>query len=142
MTSPKLIQEFRPRYFIKIKGNTATFLWSSSPDTPLKSSVDLKVKRHLTEVLWLAKNMGCSVNKDIVVIHNLDVYNRLIIYAWVRSTLREPKAAKRLALLVMDINSWDALYWASRLRELYWNREGYSKRLKLAKAFKLFFGLE
>jgi len=86
--------------------------------------------------------MGCSVNKDIVVIHNLDVYNRLIIYAWVRSTLRDPKAAKRLALLVMDINSWDALYWASRLRELYWNREEYSKRLKLAKAFKLFFGLE
>ena len=142
MSSPKALQEFKPRYAVRLAGKTATFLWSSSPDAPLKSSVDLKVKSHVSEILWLAKNMGCPLNENLISVRNLDAYNRLIIYAWVRSTIKNPETAKRLASLVLDINSWDALYWASRLRELYWNREKYSRRLRLAKAFKLFFGLE
>lgn len=142
VSSPKLLQEFKPRYIVKLSAKTATFIWSSSPDAPLKSSVDLKVKSHLSEILWLAKNMGCRLEANTISVRNLDAYNRLIIYAWIRSTLKKPETAKKLASLVMDINSWDALYWASRLRELYWNREKYSKRLKLARAFKLFFDLE
>lgn len=142
MSSPKALQEFKPRYVVRLAGKTATFLWSSSPDATLKSSVDLKVKSHLSEILWLAKNMGCSSEDNMIFVRNLDAYNRLIIYAWIRSTVKKPETAKKLASLVLDINSWDALYWASRLRELYWNREKYSRRLRLAKAFKLFFGLE
>ncbi|MEM2459570.1 MAG: hypothetical protein QXG66_05010, partial [Candidatus Bathyarchaeia archaeon] len=62
--------------------------------------------------------------------------------ACVRPLMRKPEKIDELAQLVFEINSLDALYWASRFREVWWKHAKYRKILKVAKAFKLFFNLE
>jgi len=127
---------------VSIRGEVATFVWSSTPDNPSKSAVDLKVKMRPVEVLWLAEQLGCILRQRKVLASNLDIYNRLLIYACVRPTLKDAEKARSLASLVLELNSWDALYWASRFRELWWKHEKFMHLLKAAKAFKLFFGAE
>jgi len=135
-------QEARACYFVSFRGHVTTFLWSSTREQPLKSSVDLKVKMRPSEVLWLAESLGCLFERGKVFASNLDIYNRLLIYACVRPTVRSIDKARSLASLVPELNSWDALYWASRFRELWWKHEKYKRLLKAAKAFKLFFDLD
>ena len=121
-------------------GKTLTFIWTSTPNNPLKSSVDLKT-RQIPELPWLAKNIGCQIQNNRILIPNLDTYNRLLIYACVRLSLRNRIRVKELRKLVFELNNLDAHYWASRLRELWWRHEKYRPLLKTVKAFKLFFGL-
>jgi len=45
-------------------------------------------------------------------------------------------------MLVRGLADWDAHYWISRLRELWWEYRSYRSLLKAVKAFKLFFGLD
>jgi len=44
--------------------------------------------------------------------------------------------------LIKGMTGWDAHYWASHFRELWWENRRYRGLLKAVKAFKLFFGLE
>jgi len=142
MTRQITQQEAKVSYTLSFRGQITTFLWSSTPGKSLKSSVDLKVKTRPTEVLWLAENLGCLFGHRKVFPSSLDIYNRLLIYACVRPTVRSIEKARSLATLVLELNSWDALYWASRFRELWWKHENYRHLLKAAKAFRLFFDLE
>jgi len=135
-------QEPKVCYTISFRGEMTTFLWTAAPGKPLKSSVDLKVKMQPSEVMWLAENLGCLLGSGKVFASSLDIYNRLLIYACVRPTLKNLEKATSLAMLVLELNSWDALYWASRFRELWWKHEKYKRLLKAAKAFKLFFDME
>jgi hypothetical protein len=89
----------------------------------------------------LAENLGCSVEGSRISTSHLDFYNRLLVYACVRPTLKSVETIKSLAMLVLELNSWDALYWASRFRELWWEYGKYRHLSKAVKAFKLFFGL-
>ncbi|MEM3590471.1 MAG: hypothetical protein QW702_00010 [Candidatus Bathyarchaeia archaeon] len=41
-----------------------------------------------------------------------------------------------------ELTSWNAHYWMSRFRELWWEYRCYRGLLRVVKAFKLFFGLE
>ncbi|MEM3710057.1 MAG: hypothetical protein QXL46_04025 [Nitrososphaerales archaeon] len=130
------------RYLIKFHKSYTEFLWSSTPNNPIKGSVDLRVRFNPLELSWLASNLSCTIDNGSIIAPSLDIYNRLLIYASVRPTLRNNEKAKELALLVLDLNGWDAHYWASRFRELWWKYESYRCLLKVAKAFKLFFGLD
>jgi hypothetical protein len=134
-------QEAKVRYVVRLKDRRATFLWSSMPEKLLRSSVDLRVKIHPPEILPLAENLGCLLEDEKLFAPSLDVYNRLLIYACVRSTVKDIKKARDLATLVLDINDWDALYWASKFRELWWKHSKYRPLLKAIKAFKFFFDL-
>jgi hypothetical protein len=127
---------------IELKGDATTFIWSSTPKSPLKSSVDLKVKVPPSELLWLAEKLGCSTKGSRIIVSNLDIYNRLLVYACVRPLIKNIENVKDLTALVLELNNWDALYWASRFRELWWKHGNYKSLLKTAKAFKLFFGLD
>jgi hypothetical protein len=129
-------------YNVSFRGETATFLWSPNPEGSLRSSVDLKVKKCVPEIKWLARNLGCSSDQERVLTSNFDSYNRLLIYACVRPTLKNAQKASDLAIIAMNITSWDALYWASRFREIWWRNENYRSLIKSTKAFRLFFGLE
>ena len=127
-------------YFSIKLGKTLTFIWSSTPNTPLKGSVDLKI-RQIPELPLIAKNMGCQIQNGRIIIPDLDIYNRLLIYACVRISLRSRRKIKDLATLVFELGNLDAHYWASRFRELWWKHGKYRPLLNTAKAFKLFFGL-
>lgn len=120
---------------------TAIFLWSSSINNPVESSIDLKIKARSEELIWLAKSLNSPIKKNEIPLSNLDSYNRLLIYACVRPTVKNIEKARMLATLILEINSWDAFYWASRFRELWWEYKSYRRLLKVARAFKLFFGL-
>lgn len=126
---------------VKLKGKTATFLWSSAVENPLESSIDLKIKTRPTELLSLANNLRCPIEDGKIRFSSLDLYNRLLIYASVRPTLKSIEKAATLAMLVLELNSWDAFYWASRFRELWWEHKNHRQLFKAAKAFRLFFGL-
>jgi len=142
MSRQQTQQEAKTCYVVRLKGETATFIWSSTPENPLRSSMDLKVKTRPLEILWLAENLGCSFGDGKVSASSLDLYNRLLVYACVRPAVKNVEKVRSLAMLVLELNSWDALYWASRFRELWWRHEGYRCLLKSARAFKLFFDLE
>lgn len=129
-------------YVLKLRGSKATFTWSSLPSSKLKSSIDLKVKVNPSEIFWLAENFSCLCKNNIIYAPNLDAYNRLVIYACVRPSIKDVEKAKYLALQVVELNNWDAHYWASKFRELWWTHRKYKPLMKVAKSFKLFFNIE
>jgi len=137
-------EEFAKRPFIAVRyrGKTATFLWTSSPKTLLKSSVDLKVRIDWDELLWFARTLNLPCKKNLIVFPNLDAYNRVLIYACVRRYLKSPRKARKLAHLVLDFNSWEAFYWASSIREEWWMNRSVRKLYRVAKAFKVMFNLD
>ncbi|RLI36046.1 hypothetical protein DRO55_04275 [Candidatus Bathyarchaeota archaeon] len=134
--------ECKPYIAIRCRGGTATFLWASSPRDRLESSVDLKVKVDTEELMWLARTLNCRLDEDDIVFPSLDPYNRVLIYACVRKTIRSPRKARYLASLVLDLNSWEAFYWASTIREDWWLNRSVKRLYKVAKAFKILFNLE
>ncbi len=132
----------RPFIAARYRGKTATFLWTSTPETLLKSSVDLKVRIEWDELLWFAKILNLPLKGNLIIFPDLDIYNRVLIYACVRKFIRSPKIAKKLAYLVLDFNSWEAFYWASCIRENWWRHRSLRKLHRTAKAFKVMFELE
>jgi len=132
----------KPLYRIKAYNKTVKFTWSSNPGKPLKGSTDLKVKVSFGELFKLAKRMGCQVNGSEILPPNQDSYNRLLTYACVRVSLRKPTEVLRLADCIVEMNSWDAQYWASAFRKLWWSSPNYRSLRKAVKAFKLFFNID
>ncbi|MEM2787818.1 MAG: hypothetical protein QXJ58_06075 [Archaeoglobaceae archaeon] len=131
------------KYQIKLAKNTATFIWGSTPQTPLRSSVDLKAMINPKELLKLANEFNIPVEKNRLLVQNLEVYNRLLIYACVRPSLRKNiKSICKLEELVFGMTSWDAHYWASAFRELWWKHGKRSNLQNAIKAFKLFFEIK
>ncbi len=131
------------KYQIRLARNRATFIWGSTPQAPTKYSIDLKTKINPKELLLLAKEFNILVEENKILVQNLELYNRLLIYACVRPSLRESvESVRKLQEKIFDMTSWDAHYWASAFRELWWK---HGKRLKLqkaVKAFRLFFEIE
>ncbi|MGB9960570.1 MAG: hypothetical protein ACPLKQ_08690 [Candidatus Bathyarchaeales archaeon] len=131
------------KYQIRLARNRATFIWGSTPQAPTKYSIDLKTKINPKELLLLAKEFNIPVEENKILVQNLELYNRLLIYACVRPSLRESvESVRKLQEKIFDMTSWDAHYWASAFRELWWK---HGKRLKLqkaVKAFRLFFEIE
>lgn len=143
MKTQTLKQELlETRYQIKLTKNTATFIWGSTPGTPLKSSIDLKVRINPKELLMLAREFNTPFKEGRIFVQNLEVYNRLLIYACVRPSLRgNAESVYKLERLVCGMTSWDAHYWASAFREHWWKFGKTVKLHNIVKAFKFFFGL-
>ncbi|MCX8185270.1 MAG: hypothetical protein RMI56_01685 [Sulfolobales archaeon] len=130
-------------YQIKLAGNKATFIWGSTPQSPLKSSIDLVARIDPRELLLLAKELNIPVAKNKTLIQNLELYNRLLIYTCVRSSIRKNvESVRKLEERISNMTSWDAHYWASAFRELWWKHGKHSKLRSIVKAFKLFFEIK
>lgn len=128
------------KYQIKLAKNKATFIWGSTPQTPMKSSIDLKARINPKELLLLAKEFNIPAEKNKILVQNLELYNRLLIYACVRPSLRKNiESIRKLEEQIFDMTSWDAHYWASAFRELWWKHGKRAKLQKSIKAFRLFF---
>ena len=132
----------KPLYRIKANGKTIRFIWSSNPTRPLRGSTDLKSRVSFHELLKLAEEMGCQANGSEILLPNQDIYNRLLVYACVRNSLRKPSGVLRLADCVVEMSGWDALYWASAFRKLWWSSSNHRSLRKAVNAFKLFFNVE
>ncbi len=139
ITLGELIQT---KYQIKLTKNKATFTWSSTNLTPLKSSIDLKTKINPIELLLLAKEFNSSIDSGKIMVQNLEQYNRLLIYACVRPSLRRAESIRKLQAHIFGMTSWDAHYWASAFRELWWKKGKRAELRHLVKAFKLFFEID
>lgn len=131
----------KPVYVIKAHGRTVKFTWSSSPERPLKGSIDLRARVSFSELLGLARGVHCQVSGSEILPPNLDAYNRLLIYACVRPALKRPTEVLRLADCVAEMSGWDAHYWASAFRELWWSRRNHKGLREAVRAFKLFFNI-
>jgi len=130
------------RYQIKLSKNRATFTWSSNRLTSLKSSVDLKTRIDPRELTILAKSFGALVERDKIIIQDLEQYNRLLIYACVRTSLRRAENISKLQAQIFGMTTWDAHYWAAAFREQWWKKGKSSGLRRLVKAFKLFFEID
>jgi len=135
-------EQLETRYQIKLAKNQAIFIWSSTPQAPLKSSIDLKAKINPNELLLLAKEFGISIEKNKILVQNLELYNRLLIYACVRPSLRKIESIRRLEEQIFGMTSWDAHYWASAFREMWWKHGKRAKLQNVVRAFKLFFEIK
>ena len=129
-------------YVITFNGSKASFFWTSEPKKLVRALMDLQTKVSSRELLWLAENMSCIIRGKRIYAPSLDSYNRLIVYACVRPSLKDMEKAKHLAFQVLGMNSFDAHYWASKFREIWWNYERYRSLAKSVRAFKLFFNME
>jgi hypothetical protein len=142
MKATALEQILQTKYQIQLSKNKATFIWSSTPENPLESSIDLKTKINPYELLLLAKEFNCPVDDNRILIQNLEQYNRLLIYACVRPLLKNAESICKLQEKIFDMTSWDAHYWASAFRESWWKYGKHSELHRLIKAFILFFELK
>lgn len=134
---PKLIES---KYQIKLTRSQATFIWGSTPQVPLKSSIDLKVRINPKELFLLAREFNLPINENKILVLTLELYNRLLIYACVRPSLgKNFESIRKLEKQVFGMTSWDAHYWASAFRELWWKYGEHKKLRNTIKAFKLFF---
>jgi len=128
-------------FTVRLYQRSAAFYWSLCPAVK-GGNLDLKAKVPLRELRSLAKELGCEVAGSRIIAPDIDQYNRLIIYAAIRPTIASPAKAVELMWLIKGMTGWDAHYWASHFRELWWENRRYRGLLKAVKAFKLFFGLE
>uniref|UniRef100_A0A7C2P3G8 Uncharacterized protein n=1 Tax=candidate division WOR-3 bacterium TaxID=2052148 RepID=A0A7C2P3G8_UNCW3 len=142
MRATTLEEVLQTRYQIKLTRNKAIFIWSSTPQTPLKSSIDLKTKINPNELFLLAKEFKSPIDNDKILVQGLEQYNRLLIYACVRPSLKKIESISKLQAQIFDMTGWDAHYWASAFRELWWKKGKYAELRRLVKAFKLFFEIE
>ncbi|MEM3536258.1 MAG: hypothetical protein QXF44_00625 [Candidatus Bathyarchaeia archaeon] len=144
MKTTTLKQELsETKYQIKLAKNKATFIWGSTPQSPLKSSIDLKARINPKELLLLAKEFNIPVEENKILVQNLELYNRLLIYACVRPSLRKNfESIRKLEEQIFDMTSWDAHYWASAFRELWWKHGKRAELQNIVKAFKLFFEIK
>jgi len=138
-TSEQILQT---KYQIKLSKNKATFIWSSTPENPLKSSIDLKTKINPYELLLFAKEFNCPADDSRILVQNLEQYNRLLIYACVRALLKNAGSIRKLKEQILNMTSWDAHYWASAFRESWWKYGKHSELQRLIKAFILFFEIK
>jgi len=132
----------RPYIAIRYRGKTATFLWNFSSENMLKSSVDLKIQIEWNELVWLARALNCCIKENEIIFSNIDMYNRALLYACIRKTVRSPKKARHLAHLIFELNSWEVFYWASAIRENWWKNKNVKQLYRAAKAFKLLFNID
>lgn len=129
------------RYMISVRGRKARFIWSSTPNKPVKGSVDFTTRVDPSELLWMAEKLNCTVNGNRIMIKDIDSYNRLLLYSAVRSTIKDKLVAEDLAYLILNLSGYDAHYWASALRSVWWKYGDNRHVTRIAKAFKIFFNI-
>lgn len=118
--------------------------FSQSPlteTTKERGRLDLRARVERKELEDLAKELGCEVEGELIVPPTLDAYNSLTVYAAVRATLRSPPNIIRLLEVIRGLSSYDAQYWAGRLREEFWKTGRFNSLYRVAKAFKILYGV-
>lgn len=118
---------------VRLYRRTVAFTWLST--------CDLKAKVRAEELVRVARKLGIDVNSSTINVGDLDVYNRLLIFAAVRPRLRDAGRVHELTWLVRNLNGWEASYWASAFREAWWAGDKRRGILRVARSFMTLFEL-
>ena len=106
-----------------------------------RGRLDLRARVEPRELRKLARELGCQIDDLTIYPPSWDAYNSLTVYAAVRATLRSPSNIMQLLEVVRGLSSYDAQYWAGRLREEYWRTRKFNPLYRVAKAFKILYGV-
>jgi len=96
------------------------------------------------EFLSVAKALKCRISEKNkwITTNDPEAYQRLVVYAVVRATMRRNNASERLIRLVLSNDSYaDVLYWSSCFLQAYERYKSFLPLRRLARAFKLVFNL-
>ncbi len=129
----------------RVRVNRWYAYFSQSPigvDRKERDGLDLRARVDIREMKGIARELGCEVEGDLIIPQSLDAYNSLTVYAAVRATLRSPSKILRLLEVVRGLSSYDAQYWAGRIREEFWRTRRFNSTYRVAKAFKILYGVE
>ncbi len=106
-----------------------------------RGRLDLRARVEPRELKKLAKEFDCQIDDSTIYPQSWDAYNNLTVYAAVRATLRSPSNVMQLLEVVRGLSSYDAQYWAGRLREEFWRTRRFNSLYRVAKAFKILYGV-
>lgn len=119
-------------------------------------SPELEARCDPSELEILAKELGEGITlvreglktkstvpqpKLTIKTHEEDEYEKLMIYAAVRQSMRKPLAANKLKDAVKDLGAYEAHYWASIFKEIFTRTQKRIDLFKPAKAFKTLYHL-
>jgi len=79
--------------------------------------------------------------KLTIKVHEEDKYEKLMIYAVVRQSIRNPIIANRLKDLIKDLGAYEAHYWASIFKEIFSRTQKRVELFRPARAFKTLYHL-
>lgn len=117
---------------------------------------EVEARCDLSELEILAKELGEglifeekeSQTKSIVPqpkltikVNEEDKYERLMIYAAVRQSIRSPLIANRLKDVAKDLGAYEAHYWASIFKEIFSRTQKRIELFRPARAFKTLYHL-
>ncbi|MGQ9507538.1 MAG: hypothetical protein ACUVTB_06780, partial [Candidatus Bathycorpusculaceae bacterium] len=124
----------------RLDSSTVEFIHTSKFNTVSEGAKDLEAKVDWKELCSIAKTLGCVVSKDKVHAKSQSDYDKLLIFAAVRSTLKCKTAVSELSEVVLKLNGYDLNYWALQFKRAFWY-EDHSQVTRVAKAFTVLFGL-
>ena len=127
----------------KVKGKTITLAYFHSlPNSKNFDVIARFNKAEFTTVLNMLtpKKASCS-DKDVVKIHSDEIYEKLLVYAVVRQTIRNPEKAIDLRGIIKELGLYETHFWASIFAETYRMTLNRRALYRPAKAFKILYGL-
>ena len=120
--------------------STVEFIHTSRFNSITEGAKDLEAKISWKELGFIGKRLGCKVSNDKVYAKNQSDYDRLLIFAAVRPTLKHHIKASDLSEVVLKLNGYDLNYWALQFKKAFWYEER-SQIARVAKSFSILFGL-
>lgn len=121
-----------------------------------KQSPEVQARCDPTELEILAKELaeGITFEKQeqktkssvpqpnkMIRVNEEDKYEKLMIYATVRQSIRNPLIASKLKDIVKDLGAYEAHYWASIFKEIFSRTQKRIELFRPAKAFKTLYHL-
>ncbi len=121
-----------------------------------KQNPEVQVRCDPTELEILAKELaeGITCEKQeqetkstvpqpnlLLRVNEEDKYEKLMIYATVRQSIRNPLIANKLKDIVKDLGAYEAHYWASIFKEIFSRTRRRIELFRPAKAFKTLYQL-
>ena len=95
----------------------------------------------ITALNMLTPKKASHIDKDMIRIHSDEVYEKLLVYAVVRQTIRKPEKAIDLRSVIKELGLYETHFWASTFAETYRMTLNRRALYRPAKAFKILYGL-
>ena len=144
-------QEIKPKVI-----TLALFYPFSTLGKRKQSRPELEARCDALELEILAKELGEGITlareelktkstipqpKLTIKVHEEDEYEKLMIYATVRQSIRNPLMANRLKDIVKDLGAYEAHYWASIFKEIFGRTQKRIELFRPARSFKTLYHL-
>ena len=136
---------FRKRK-VKRKGGRVPVMFSEFYSLPNAKEADMLSICSKNELITLLNDLEAkgkySLESDRLKIFSEEIYEKLLIYAAVRQTIRKAEKALDLGIIVKNLGLYETHFWASVLTETF--RRTLSRKFlyRPSKAFKILYGLD